>query len=188
MTTQTVSDLGELVAQNATFGCIYADPPWSYCNTATRASVGGISKSAYKATMTVEEMCQEPVARLCLPECHLHLWTTNAFLFEAKHVLETWGFEYKSCFVWVKPQMGMGNYWRVSHEFLLLGVKGGLRFRDKSLRSWLEANRVGHSVKPAAIRHLVMKASPGPYLELYGREPSDPDWTIYGNDFKRMLI
>jgi len=92
--------------------------------------------------------------------------------------MEAWGFEYKSCFVWVKPEMGIGNYWRVSHEFMLLGVRGGLRFRNRGLKSWLEAKRTGHSVKPSQVRELVMKASPGPYLEMYGREAPMEGWTV----------
>jgi len=177
-----VTDLHEL--EGKTFGCIYADPPWAYSNKATRASVGGTSKSAYKATMTVEEIIAEPVADLAAEESHLHLWTTNAFLFHAKQVMEAWGFQYKSCFVWVKPQMGIGNYWRVSHEFMLLGVRGGLRFRDRGLKSWIELPRGGHSVKPAEVRSLVMAASPGPYLELYGRNAPSESWTVYGNEIQ----
>jgi N6-adenosine-specific RNA methylase IME4 len=36
------------------------------------------------ATMTVDEICAEPVPQLVEDDAHLHLWTTNAFLFEAK--------------------------------------------------------------------------------------------------------
>ncbi len=181
-----VTDLQDLSGK--TFGCIYADPPWAYSNKATRAAVGGNGKSAYKATMTVDEICDEPVADLAAKKSHLHLWTTNAFLFDARRVLEAWGFEYKSCFVWVKPQMGIGNYWRVSHEFMLLGVRGGQRFLDRGLKSWMEIPRRGHSVKPAEVRKAVMTASPGPYLELYGRTPPDDVWTVYGNEVEKGLF
>lgn len=181
-----VTDLHDLAGK--TFGCIYADPPWAYSNKATRASVGGNSKSAYKSTMTVDEICAEPVAEIAAEKSHLHLWTTNAFLFDARRVMEAWGFEYKSCFVWVKPQMGIGNYWRVSHEFMLLGVRGGLRFQNRGLKSWIEHPRGGHSVKPAEVRRLVMAASPGPYLELYGREAPGEGWTVYGNEVREDLF
>lgn len=192
-----ITDLNELVADGRKFGCIYADPPWSYNNKATRAAVDGTAKtnngrtrkaSAYKSTMTVEDVCAEPVAELAADEAHLHLWTTNAFLFEARSVMAAWGFEYKSCFVWVKPQMGIGNYWRVSHEFMLLGVRGGLTFADKGLKSWVSADRTGHSIKPQIVRSFVMRASPGPYLELYGREKPMDGWTVYGNEVRESLV
>jgi len=174
------SDIESLVGQ--TFSTIYADPPWQYGNQATRASTGD-----HYAGMSVDDICALPIMPLAAENAHLHLWTTNAFLFDAQRVLESWGFEYKSCFVWVKPQIGMGNYWRVSHEFLLLGVRGSLSFADQSLRSWIEAPRGQHSAKPEQIRDLIHKASPGPRLELFARR-SVEGWTCWGNEISRELF
>lgn len=178
-----VSNLAELVQRGLRYGCIYADPPWAYSNKATRANV----EDEYKSTMTVDEICQEPVAQLAADDCHLHLWTTNAFLFDAKRVMEAWGFEYKSCFVWVKPQMGIGNYWRVSHEFMLLGIRGKPEFRRRDCMSWGQFDRTAHSKKPRDVRAIVESVSPGPYLELYGRE-TVPNWMVYGNEVSRTLF
>lgn len=178
-----VADLGELVQRGLRYGCIYADPPWAYTNKGTRANV----EDTYKSTMTVDEICEEPVGELVADDCHLHLWTTNAFLFDARRVMEAWGFEYKSCFVWVKPQMGIGNYWRVSHEFMLLGIRGKPEFRRRDCMSWGEFDRTAHSKKPAAVRKLIESVSPGPYLELYGRE-TVPNWMVYGNEVARTLF
>lgn len=179
-----VADLQELIEQGRKFSTIYADPPWRYSNQATRAA----TDNHYK-TMTVDEICEEPVSQLVADNAHLHLWTTNAFLFESKRVIEAWGFEYKSCFVWCKPQMGIGNYWRVSHEFLLFGVRGDCPFRNRGLQSWEAMDRTKHSQKPWQVRQKVERASPGPYLELYGREAlPNSDWTVYGNQIgKRMF-
>jgi N6-adenosine-specific RNA methylase IME4 len=65
--------------------------------------------------------------------------------------------------------MGMGNYFRVSTELILFGVRGDLRTRDRGILNWLEAPRGQHSAKPQVFHDLVMKASPGPYLELFAR-------------------
>lgn len=178
-----VADLGELVQRGLRYGCVYADPPWAYSNKGTRANV----ENEYKSTMTVDEICQEPVAQLAAEDCHLHLWTTNAFIFEAKRVMEAWGFEYKSCFVWVKPQMGIGNYWRVSHEFMLLGIRGKPEFRRRDCMSWGAFDRTAHSKKPRDVRRLVESVSHGPFLELYGRE-TVPNWMVYGNEVSRTLF
>ena len=172
------TSLNELVDRGLMYGTIYADPPWPYKNQATRAVTGN-----YYATTSVDAICDEPVAKLASEEAHLHLWTTNAFLLDAFDVIEAWGFEYKSCFVWVKPQIGIGNYWRVSHEFLLLGIRGGLTFVDRGQRSWLEEPRTEHSRKPEAVRRLIEIVSPPAYLELYGRKPVE-GWTVYGNQIK----
>ena len=80
-------------------------------------------------------------------------------------------------------------YWRVSHEYLLLGVRGSLTFRDHTLPSWIQAHRTVHSRKPGVVRTLIERASPGPYLELYGREElPDSAWTVYGNQVERRLF
>jgi len=180
----TVSSLRQLIDEGWKYPTIYADPPWSYDNKASR----GAADNHY-ATMSLDEICAEPVAELADDNAHLHLWTTNGFLREAFTVIEAWGFRYKSCFVWVKDDLGMGNYWRVSHEFLLLGVRGRLRFRDRSQPSWMLCRRTIHSRKPEAVRLLVEKVSPGPYLELYGRaELPNSAWTVYGNRIERRLF
>jgi N6-adenosine-specific RNA methylase IME4 len=79
--------------------------------------------------------------------------------------------------------MGIGNYWRVSHELLLLGVRGRCPFEDRSRKSWLQADRTEHSRKPREVREAIEKVSPGPYLELYGRERIH-GWTVYGNQIE----
>ena len=173
---ETVGSLSDLVAQGRKFSCLYADPPWQYENRATRGSA-----EDHYATMTVDELAALPVMSLLDENAHLHLWVTNGFLFDAQRLMEAWGFSYKSCFVWVKPQMGMGNYWRVSHEFLLLGVRGSLSFLDNSVMSWIRSDRTSHSSKPDGVRRLVERVSPGPYLELFGRKAS-AGWTVFGNE------
>lgn len=167
--------LNDLITKGKKFGCIYADPPWQYGNQATRASTDN-----HYSTMTIDAICELPISQLAADNAHLHLWTTNGFLFECQRLMEKWGFEYKSCFVWVKPQFGIGNYWRVAHEFMLLGVRGSLPFKDKGLRSWEQYDRTAHSAKPPEVRSLIEKASPGPYLELFGRRRVK-GWTVWGN-------
>ena len=171
------TDLEPLIATGQRFATIYADPPCKYDNQATRAATDN-----HYPTMTVEQIAAEPVAQLAADNCHLHLWTTNAFLPAAFSVIAARGFTYKSCVIWVKPTLGIGNYWRVSHGFLLLAVRGNLPFQDRGQRSWIELERRGHSCKPEEVRTLIERVSPGPYLELYGRViPPSPGWTVYGN-------
>ncbi len=178
---EIVASLNELIDTGIQFPTIYADPPWQYSNKASNGAAAN-----HYPTMTVDEICNEPVGKIAEDNAHLHLWTTNSFLCEAFQVLDAWGFTYKSCMVWVKPEIGMGNYWRVSHEYLLLGVRGRLTFQDRTLRSWLESSRSIHSRKPAIVRSLIERASPGPYLELYGRtELPDSFWTVYGNQVEK---
>lgn len=175
------TDLDALATAVATqhippFACLYVDPPWAYSNQGTRAS----TKNHYP-TMSVAEIAALPVEKLVAPQAHLHLWTTNGFLFECPKLFDAWGFTFKGTFIWHKPQLGLGNYWRNTHEILLLAVRGNLTARDKSLPSLLTAPREGHSVKPERVRSLVQRLSPGPYLELFGRRWAE-GWTVWGNE------
>jgi N6-adenosine-specific RNA methylase IME4 len=172
-----VQNLEDLLRSGQRFGTIYADPPWQYDD---QPPTGGAAQ--HYATMPLEAICALPVRDLALPQAHLHLWVTNAFLFDAPQTLDAWGFTYKTNLVWVKPRvLGPGSYWRNSHEILVLGVRGQLPARQKNLRSWLETSRPGgHSEKPERVRDLIVQLSPGPYLELFGRA-GVPGWTVFGN-------
>jgi N6-adenosine-specific RNA methylase IME4 len=179
----TVESLEELIAQGRKFGTIYADPPWLYDNQGTRAATGN-----HYDGLTVDQLCALPIAKLVGDNAHLHLWTTNAFHFECPKIFNAWGFEYRSMFVWVKPDIGIGNYWRNSHELLMTAVRGDAKhFNDHSLRSWIECERGEHSAKPEPVRHFIERASPGPYLELFGRS-SAPGWVVWGNQIEKTVF
>jgi N6-adenosine-specific RNA methylase IME4 len=189
--TCAISDLERLINAGKKFGTIYADPPWRYENQLTRAA----TDKHYKG-MTVKEIATLPISQLTLNKAHLHLWTTNAFLFDCPEIMEEWGFKYKGVFVWckgavehskLKPQMGIGNYWRVSHEFMILGVKGEQTFFDKSQVSWMLEKRGQHSRKPESVAEIIEKVSSGPYLELFGRRVRD-NWTVWGNEIEKDLF
>lgn len=171
------------------FATFVADPPWQYGNTSTR----GAAENHY-GTMTIEELCDlDVVPDRAADQAHLYLWTTAGHLPEAFTVMSAWGFEYKTYLVWVKPQMGMGNYFRVSTELVLFGVRGDMRTQARDIRNHFEAKRAKHSAKPLIFRELVEKASPGPYMELFSRcyaadmltgctcSKCHNGWTVWGN-------
>lgn len=171
------------------FATFVADPPWRYGNTSTR----GAAENHY-GTMSIEELCDlDVVPEHAADEAHLYLWTTAGHLPEAFSVMSAWGFEYKTYLVWVKPQMGMGNYFRVSTELVLFGVRGGMRTQHRGLVNHFQAKRGKHSKKPTVFHDLVMQASPGPYMELFSRCSADQmltgcecskcrlGWTVWGN-------
>lgn len=155
---------------------LIADPPWRYGNTATRAAAQG-----HYDTLTIPQLCGEEllpngtnlVKDVILPKtttpAHLYLWTTAGHLPDAFRVMEAWEFTYKTYLIWVKPQMGMGNYFRISTEIVLFGIRGGMRTQDMGLMNYFTAKRGKHSAKPQKFYDLVAKASPGPYLEMFAR-------------------
>lgn len=189
-----VQDLDAAVKAGRKFGTLYVDPPWRYSKT-----VGEGACEDHYNTMSLDEIAALPVGELAAEKCHLHLWTTNAFLFDCQRLFEVWGFEFKSSLIWIKsdsqtnniwelkPQLGLGNYWRCCHEFLLTGVRGGLTFDDRTLPSWVAAKRTVHSRKPEIVRSMIERASPGPRLELFARERSR-GWAMWGNQVGESLI
>lgn len=171
------------------FPTITADPPWRYGNTSTR----GAAQDHYD-TMTIEELCDLDVVReKAAEQSHLYLWATAGHLPEAFKVMEAWGFTYKTYLVWVKPQMGMGNYFRVSTELVLFGTRGDLGTNSKSIMNYFQAPRGKHSAKPQVFHEIVERSSPGPYLELFSRCHAEDvltgctcskcrlGWSVWGN-------
>jgi N6-adenosine-specific RNA methylase IME4 len=139
------------------------------------------------APMSSEDICALPVRDLALPQSHLHLWVTAAFIFEAAQVFAAWGFTLKSHLAWGKTTidgkqlcMGGGHYWRGSHEICLLGVRGNHTASPMHLRSLCRAPRGIHSEKPDRAQDLIEQLSPRPRLELFGRT-AVPGWTVGGN-------
>jgi len=89
--------------------------------------------------------------------------------------------------VWAKPQLGMGNYFRSSTEYVLFGVKGGLRTKDCNQRNWFQAPRGRHSAKPELFFDIVEQASEEPGLEMFARRRRDNllssfRWDYWGNE------
>jgi N6-adenosine-specific RNA methylase IME4 len=174
--------LNDLIVQGAQFGSIYLDPPWRYQDSATT----GAAEHHYQ-TMSLEAIAALPIAQLAAPYSHCHLWTTTSFAEASYALLRGWGFEPKSELVWCKPSLGTGHYWRGAHEKCLLGVKGHATFRRHDLKSWFECRRGKHSRKPDIVRHWIEQASPGPYLELFGRQ-SVPGWSVFGDRIEPSLF
>jgi len=184
-----------------TFATIVADPPWRYGNTSTRAAA-----QDHYDTLSIAQLCGEEllpdgtnlVKEVIVPKtadrAHLYLWSTSSHLPDAFRVMEAWGFTYKTYLVWVKPQMGMGNYFRVSTELVLFGVRGDMRTNDMGTMNYFNASRGKHSAKPSVFYDLVAKSSPGPHLEMFARCDAENQlpgtcqcskclrgWAVWGN-------
>ena len=143
--------LKNLARRQERFACIYADPPWP------RGGKGGIARLP-------KWLCGLPVKPVAAPQAHLHLWVPPESLEAGLAALRAWGFRYKTMAVRRKPAMDYGEYWRQTHEVLLLGVRGRLPFHDSSLCSWLD----GDDDSGIAVHALIARASPPPYLDLFG--------------------
>ena len=177
-------ELDLMIQRGVKFRTIYADPPWAYTNQGSRAATGN-----HYPTMPIADIAALPVEKLAAEVAQLHLWTTDAFLEDAINIMKAWGFERKSTLLWEKTQLGMGDYWRVCHEYLLLGTRGKAKFPSgqHAHRSVLQADRLKHSQKPDVFRQLIEKVGNAPRLELFGRR-QEPGWVVWGNEVEREQL
>ncbi len=156
---------------------IYADPPWRYDpRDPTRDA------SANYDTMSIDAIRAMPVEKCCAPDAVLYLWTTVSHLECAFSVIRAWGFNYRSCAVWVKQSVGMGFWFRQRHELILVATRGKMPTPPESLRrdSVFESPRKQHSAKPPEVREMIDKQFKGvAKLELFAREAPE-GWDVWG--------
>lgn len=170
------------------FSTIMVDPPWP------ERGGGRIKRGAdrHYSLMSVADISRLAVNYAADRNCCLWLWTTNTYLPDALRIMSTWDFRYINNIAWGKVkdgkvQLGIGQYFRGSHELLLFGVRGSPGLPDRSglpgaLFSTLQLHPRGeHSRKPEAIVRSVEAISSGPYLELFARS-ARPGWTCVGNE------
>ncbi len=162
---------------------ILADPPWTYQNKAA-GSKGKSSSNKHYDVMTLEEIKAMPVAQLCTPDSVLFMWCTVPLILKQIPVLYAWGFDYKTMLTWAKP-WGMGNWFRVSTEHVLVGVKGKPKPLMCQERNWIAHKRSKHSKKPEAFHELIELATLDmePKLEMFGREHRE-GWDSFGNELE----
>jgi N6-adenosine-specific RNA methylase IME4 len=179
------------------FRAILADPPWHFQTWArARKSGAGIacraSKPAY-ATMIDEDIAALPLADLAAPDCVLFMWTCWPVLQRSFHILEAWGFKYKTCaFSWMKgdpyrlwadeytPRMGLGYWTRANTEPCLLATRGKPKRIAADIRQGILEQPREHSRKPDCVHERIERLVAGPYLELFARARRD-GWTVWGN-------
>ncbi len=176
-----VATMPALGAMTQRYAVLYADPPWQYEPGSVDDS--RVIENQYP-TMTLDAIKALPVGEIAHMDAVLFCWATSPKLEEALSVLGAWGFRYRTCAVWVKPQIGMGYYFRQQHELLLVATRGALPVPLEATRpgSVLTHDRLRHSEKPTAFRSLIERMYPDvPRIELFARELT-PGWDVWGSE------
>lgn len=144
---------------------IVIDPPWQYEKRVEDVTHRG--RSPYPS-MSVEEIIAKPP--LCADNCVVWLWTTNAFMHEAYHVLDAWSLEPKTILTWKKNRMGVGDWLRGITEHCIMAVKGNPVIKLTNQTTFLEGEAREHSRKPESFYQLVEALCLGSKYEMYQRE------------------
>ena len=162
------------------FQTIVIDPPWDWGDEGDVDQFGR-AKPDY-TTMSIDEIEKLPISKIADDNCHIYLWVTNRSLPKAFRLLEAWGFRYITCLTWVKPNIGMGNYFRGDTEQVIFGVKGSQQLKRHDVGTHFNAPRgKGHSAKPDEFYSLVESCSYGPYIDIFGRKERD-GWSVWGEN------
>ena len=162
------------------FPVVYADPPWLYDFQESHSR----EIENHYPTMPIEDICAMPLTDITTPDAVLFLWATSPKLPQAIQVIESWGFTYKTSFVWVKDKIATGYWCRGQHELLLVATKGAPPTPAPADRhsSVINAPRGEHSVKPVEVYEIIEAMFPTlPKIELFCRGNNRPLWTAWGN-------
>lgn len=175
-----IEGVKEIQPPKGKYQIIYADPPWQY---QFGFDIHGAALRHYN-TMSIPELCELPIKELSEENSVLFMWATSPKLEDAFMVMNAWGFEYKTSFVWDKVKHVMGHYNSVRHELLLIGVRGSFPKQSNTLiDSVVTIERSDeHSEKPERFREIIDDMYPfGERIELFARKKVD-GWNTWGSE------
>ena len=169
-------DNGLVKMPEGVFEVVVIDPPWNYGRE--------YDPEGSRIANPYPEMPQADLLKLSPPfanNCVLFLWTTHAFIWDAKQLIDVWGFEYKATLIWDKEKMGMGAWLRMQCEFCLVAIRGKPTWSNTTWRDIIKEPRRQHSRKPDTFYKLVQEVTVGRRLDFFSREQRS-GWASFGND------
>lgn len=168
------------------YGVILCDPPWAFKTYSAKGE--GKSPQRHYACMPTKDLCALPVADYAADDCALLMWCTWPMIFDAKEVLDAWGFKYSGlAWEWIKKNPDTGKYafgggygTRKNLEPCILARRGKPAIKNRTTRDFLYAPRREHSRKPDEQYERIEAMYDGPYLEMFARQ-CWPGWSSWGN-------
>jgi N6-adenosine-specific RNA methylase IME4 len=183
---QREAELGRKICELPTqkYGVIVADPEWRFEVWSRETGMDRAADNHYP-TNTTDLIAARDVPSIAAEDCALGLWSTVPMLPQALVVMVTWGFTYKTHWVWAKDRIGPGYWNRNKHEIFLFGTKGDVPCPapGEQWDSLIEAPRRGHSEKPDIFMEMIETYFPTlPKIELNCRGKPRPGWHAWGNE------
>lgn len=164
----------EIIPPKGPFDVIVIDPPWPY---GTEYDADSRRSASPYPEMSIDEL--KLIELPASDNCVLWLWTTNAFIHEAFHIIEAWGFEFKTILTWVKDRMGLGNWLRNITEHCILAIKGKPTVNLTNQTTILYGVNKGHSIKPDEFFEFVDEYCIGSKVDWFATEPKE-GWITFG--------
>ena len=174
----------QLALPNKRYGVIVADPEWRFEPWSRHTGLDRAADNHYPTSCT-EVIAARDVQSIAADDCVLFLWATGPMLPHALLIMATWGFNYKSHYVWGKDKVGTGFWNREKHELLLIGTRGNVPCPAPGTQwdSLIMAPRGRHSAKPECFLDMIEQYFPTlPKIELNCRGAPRPGWDAWGNE------
>ena len=168
------------------YDLIVIDPPWNLRKLSHDSRPNQVD-FPYE-TMTLDDIKAMNIKSLAKDQSWLFLWTTQKYLFEAKEILEGWGFNFLMTQVWEKTfgvSSGMALYgFRWNAEFILIGFTGkapNLWVKNKPLIPLVfQAENIKHSRKPCRFYNMIADLGKDK-IDIFARSKRE-GWEVWGNE------
>ena len=163
---------------------IVVDPPWEV-KKLTHKVRPNQTKMDYK-TMSLEHIKTLPIRNIADRTSLCFLWTIQKYLWNAKPILEYWGFHHLLTMVWEKTygrSSGMPLYgFRWNAEFILVGYnkKPELWPKRKLIPVVFQAENIRHSQKPDIFYKMIESLGES-RIDLFARQERE-GWDCWGNE------
>ena len=168
---------------------IYCDPPWQYNDSGVITENDNYGRAErHYPTMSLSQLRELSIKEIADDNAILFMWSTSPMLTSALELVDSWGFKYKSSFVWDKVKHNYGHYNSVRHEFLLVCTKGSCTPDNVKLFDsvqQIERSKV-HSQKPEEFRKIIDTLYTwGNKIELFARKKTS-GWDVWGNQISEI--
>jgi len=187
------AELGARSLPDNKYQVIVADPEWRFEPWSRETGMDRAADNHYPTSQTEDIAARGTISlglnalSVAADDCVLFLWATAPMIEHALEVMDAWGFEYKSQFVWIKDKIGTGYWNRNKHEILLVGVRGDIPAPAMGTQwpSAIEAPVGKHSAKPEKFLEMIEEYFPSlRKIEMNRRGAARPGWDAWGNEFE----
>ncbi|MCH8874973.1 ParB N-terminal domain-containing protein [candidate division KSB1 bacterium] len=181
---QRYENVNQVEFSEKKYRVIYCDPPWRYNDSGVITENDNYGRAErHYPTMSLSELRELSIKEIADDNAILFMWSTSPMLESAFILVESWGFRYKTSFIWDKIKHNFGHYNSVRHELLLVCTRGSctpdnLKLFDSVQQ--IERTRV-HSEKPEEFRKIIETLYTwGNKIELFARKRTS-GWDVWGN-------
>ncbi len=179
---------------------ILADPDWQFKTFSDKGQKKSPGRHYLTPVSPVESIVNQPIKDMIHPDgAVLFLWCTWPTIFDAKAVIDGWGFQY-SGLAWEwdkfnpvtgKRAFGGGYITRKNLEPCLVATTKNFKtlshLKNRSTRDLIRSPRRENSRKPDDQYDLIENLFDGPYLELYARQHRE-GWDAAGNEVEKFGV